>query len=155
MQIVLIRISLGLQMLSLPLLTPQVIGKQRMNAIRERLKALAKPTGKVAGIVLSASLVVLFLLAIAPPLYASANHEILATKPFHSYPGWVQEMFKIVIWGAAVVGGGGIAIALALGVVARLLDAVTKKPQDFFLLGGFFFALAVGLQLWATFYPAH
>jgi hypothetical protein len=155
MEVLLIRVSLGLQMLSLPLLTPQVIGEPRMDAIRECLKALVKPTAKVAGIILGASFVVLVLLAMIPPLYASANHEILATKSFHSYPGWVQEMFKIVIWGAAVVGGGGIAIALALGLVARLLDAVTKKPQDFFLLGGFVFALAVGLQLWATFYPAH
>jgi hypothetical protein len=126
-----------------------------MDAIREHLKALVKPTAKVARNVLAATLVVLFLLAIAPPLYASANHEILATKPFHSYPGWVQEMFKIVIWGVAVVGGGGIAITLALGLVAVLLRAATKNPQDFFLLGGFVFALAVGLQLWATFYPAH
>lgn len=155
MQILLIRISLGLQMLSLPLLTPQVIGEQRMNAIWKILKALAKPTAKVARRVLAAAVVVALFLFGIPFFYAAANHKSVTTKSFHSYPGWAREMVKIAIWGAAVVGGGGIAIAIALGVVAGLLYIATKNPQGFFLLGGFVFALAVGLQFWATFYPAH
>jgi ABC-type spermidine/putrescine transport system permease subunit I len=155
MEVLLIRISLGLQMLSLPLLTPQVIGEPRMDAIRERLKALVKPTAKVASIALAATFVLTTLLLGIPASYATANHKSLTTTSFHSYPGWAQEMVKIVIWGAVVVGGGGIAITLALGLAAGLLHVATKNPQASFLLGGCVFALAVGLQLWATFYPAH
>jgi hypothetical protein len=155
MQVLLIRISLGLQMLSLPLLTPQVIGVARMDALRDGLKALVRPIAKGAAIVISVTFGVAFMLFAAPFFYAAANHTDVSAKSFHTYPGWAQVMVKIAIWGGAIIGGGGIALTLILGLVAGLLVVATRNPQGFFLLGGFVFALAIGLQLWATFYPAH
>jgi hypothetical protein len=155
MAVLLIRVSLGLQILSLPLLTPQVIGEQRIDAIRQRLRAWVKPTARVASIVFAATFVVAILLLMAPAFYASANHKTVTAESFHSYPGWAQEMVKIVIWGGVVVGGGGFVITVALALVAGLLHVATKNPQGFFLLGGCIFTLAVGLQFWATFYPAN
>jgi hypothetical protein len=152
MGVLLTRISLGLQMLSLPLLTPQVIGVGRMETIRKRPNALAKRIAKVALIVLVVSAVLAALLFGIPAFYASARHQSVATLSLHSVPGWLQEIFKIAIWGA-LVGGGGVVISVALLAVARLVYVATKKPEAFALFGGFVFALAVGLQLWATFYP--
>lgn len=92
MAVFLIRVSLMLQMLSLPLLTPQVIGEQRMDAIRQRLNAAVRPTAKVAGIVFAVCFVVAVGLLVAPALYASANHTTVTAESFDSYPGWAQEI---------------------------------------------------------------
>lgn len=155
MEIALIRIGLVLQMLSLPLLTPQVVGEKRMEALRRSLRNRVRPIAKVAGIVFAFTFLIAIVLVAIPFAYASANHTDVTAASFDSYPGWAQEMVKIAIWGAVVVLGGGVGITIALAVLAGLLWIATKKPQGFFLLGGCAFIIAVGLQFWATFYSEH
>lgn len=46
MNTLLMRISLVVQLLSLPLLTPQVVGEETMNSLRERMRKLIAGPGK-------------------------------------------------------------------------------------------------------------
>jgi|GEM_PF-4541217 hypothetical protein len=146
----LIRISLGLQLFSLPLLTPQVVGEDMMDALRTRMRDLAKPALRVAGVVFTAGLFFL-LVAAAPLFYASANRTTIAT--YNSWPHWAQLMTKISFLIGGLATGGAFGIALILALLAGLLQLATARPQGFFVLGGIMFVAAVALQFWATFYP--
>jgi hypothetical protein len=144
----LIRISLGLQLLSLPLLTPQVVGEDMMDWLRTRMRDLAKLAASVAGFLFSASLFILFFLFTA--LLNASGTDI---SKYDSWPHWDKLLIKIVFEGGGLAAGGAFGVALTLALLAVLLEVATNKPQGFFVLGGIMFVAAVALQFWATFYP--
>ena len=143
----LIRIGLGLQLLLLPLLTPQVVGEGAMETFRRWMKAVAKPVGKIAGWVFGGTFVVFFVAGGFPALYAfyaNAGPSSLDKRPHWSQVAFLAAGFALLV---------GLGIALALAVLASLLRLATKNPQGFFVLGGFIFVVTVAIQFWATFYP--
>jgi hypothetical protein len=148
MNTLLIRISLGLQLLSLPLLTPQVLGKEIIDWLRVRMTDLAKLAATIASVAFLAG--VLLALGIVSILLNANGADI---SHYNSWPHWLHLVVKIVfVWGGLAV-GGAFGVALAFAVLAGLLQVATNKPEGFFVSGGIMFVAAVALQFWATFYP--
>lgn len=146
----LIRISLGLQLLSLPLLTPQVLGKEMIDWLRARMADVAKLAAAIAGAVFAVGAMLAMVIV---AILINANGADISH--YNSWPHWLHLVVKVVfVWGGLAV-GGAFGVALALAVLAGLLQVATNKPEGFFVSGGIVFVAAVVVQFWATFYPAH
>jgi hypothetical protein len=136
MNILLIRISLGLQLFSLPLLTPQVVGAGMLDWVRSLITKFSEPTSAVARVVSNVAAVVFVLGVSAQAIFGHAH--IFDAK---SWPHWAVLAISIGEIAATVFG------------IAGLLRLAAKSPHGFFVLGGVMFVAAVALQFWATFYP--
>jgi hypothetical protein len=66
------------------------------------------------------------------------------------YPEWAGIAIRVGLIALAIGG----CLALFLATVGGLLHIATRKPHDYFILGGILFIAAIALQFWSTFYPA-
>jgi len=144
------RIGLTLQFVALFLVTPEIIGQEKVAALADKL--WIKPLAVVKKITRHYLLISLALFIALPIIFRDSANQLLQPDVafLNTFPwNWVYDF----LMGLTILGSIRL-LDLSLSGINIVIDNVIKSPRSFLPVGAFIFTIGFILLIWATFVHA-